>query len=75
MKIKCNVKKEEKFSELYSGTVFISGRGVPYMKTDVVTVGYDEDVFNAVALKTGEFNRFDDKELVYPCYDAELSIS
>lgn len=41
------------------------------MKTDTVTIGYDEDVFNAVALETGAF---DDEDLVRPCYDAELLI-
>lgn len=44
------------------------------MKTDTVTIGCDEDVFNAVALETGAFGWFDDEDLVRPCYDAELII-
>lgn len=74
MKIKCNVEKTEKFSKMRSGTVFMCGEDIPYMKTDTVTVGYDEDVFNAVALETGAFNWFDDEDLVRPYYDAELLI-
>ena len=73
MKVIRNVGKKEKFCVICPGTVFLSN-DVPYMKTDVVTVGYDEDVFNAVALETGAFNWFDDEELVHPCYDVELLI-
>ena len=73
MKIKRNVEKQDKFCVPCPGTVFLAG-GIPYMKTDVVTVGYDENVFNAVVLETGEFRWFDDEELVHPCYEAELLI-
>lgn len=73
MKIKRNIEKKEKFCVIRPGTVFLSN-GAPYMKTDVVTVGYDENVFNAVALETGAFNWFNDEDLVCPCWDAELLI-
>lgn len=73
MKITRNVEKKKQFCAICPGTVFLSD-STPYMKTDVVTVGYDENVFNAVALETGAFNWFDDAELVHPCNDAELLI-
>lgn len=52
MKVIRNVEKKEKFCAICPGTVFLYD-DAPYMKTDVVTVGYDDDVFNAVALETG----------------------
>lgn len=73
MKVIRNVEKKEKFCAICPGTVFLYD-DAPYMKTDVVTVGYDDDVFNAVALETGAFNWLDDEELVHPCYDVELLI-
>mgnify|MGYP000333522572 CR=1 FL=1 len=73
MKIKRNVEEKKKFCALCPGTVFLAG-SIPHMKTDTVTIGYDEDVFNAVALETGAFGWFDDEDLVRPCYDAELLI-
>lgn len=73
MKIKRNVETKKQFCAICPGTVFLSD-SIPYMKTDVVTVGYDENVFNAVALETGAFNWFDDAELIHPCNDAELLI-
>lgn len=74
MTIKRNVGKEkEKFSELWFGTVFLSSCNVPYMKIENITT-YNERVCNAVALETSEFVQFDDEDLVYPCYDAELLI-
>lgn len=72
MKIKRNVEKREKFSVLCPGMVFLSG-DIPYMKTDVITTD-NEDEVNAVTLKTGEFDWFDDNDLIYPRYDAELLI-
>lgn len=72
MKIKRNVEKNDKFCVPCPGMVFLAG-GIPYMKTDNITA-YNKDVFNAVALETGEFHWFDDEDLVCPCYDAELLI-
>lgn len=72
MKIKRNSEKEEKFSEVRLGTVFIVG-GAPYIKTEIIETDYN-DAFNAVLLETGEFNWFNDDDLVRPCYDAELLI-
>ncbi len=72
MKIKRNTGKEEKFCKLWSGIVFLSG-DILYMKTSTV-LDYDEREFNAVILTTGEFVRFGNEDLVFPCYDAELLI-
>ena len=73
MKVKRNAEKEEKFFTMCPGTVFLSGGGIPYMKTDTIETDYD-DTFNAVVLKTGEFDWFDEDDLVHPCYEAELLI-
>lgn len=72
MKIKRNVAKEEKFSEVRLGTVFVS-KDTHYMKTETIETDYG-DTFNAVSLETGGFDCFDDDESVHPCYDAELLI-
>lgn len=72
MKIKRNVAKEEKFSEVRLGTVFISN-DTHYMKTETIEMDYG-DAFNAVSLETGGFDEFGDEDLVCPCYDAELVI-
>ena len=72
MKIKRNAEKEEKFCKLQPGTVFLSGN-ILYMKTHTIII-YDESEINAVALETGGFTWFNNENLVYPCYDAELFI-
>ena len=51
MKIKRNVAKEEKFSEVRLGTVFISN-DTHYMKTETIETDYG-DAFNVVSLETG----------------------